>query len=159
VNRERLLREGGFIRPGWYTSDDLMRLPQREWRAFTDEHERVKELGVIELKPIHSERENVVHVLPSRGGTVESFTPELVEALDRKREVLGLERDRERHLGILVERWDRSNEPEDTPVPEIPAEIDVLWIVHAWRQGFDSYPVWVVRRGESAWRVYTSESR
>ena len=37
-----------------------------------------------------------------------------------------------------------------TPVPEIRAEIDVLRTVHAWRQGFDAYPVWVARRGEPA---------
>lgn len=72
---------------------------------------------------------------------------------------LGLERDLDRHLGVLVERWDRSNEPLDTPVPEIPAEIDVLWIVHAWRQGFDTYPVWVARRGDTAWRLYATDAR
>jgi hypothetical protein len=159
VNRERLLREGGFIRPGWYTSDDLMRLPRREWSAYTAEHERVKELGIVDLTPIHSERENVVYVLPSRADTVGSFTPELLGALEAKREVLALVPNVERHLSVLVERWDRSNEPEETPVPEIPAEIDVLWIAHAWRQGFEGYPVWVARRGESSWRVYTSKSR
>jgi hypothetical protein len=110
----------GYIRPGEYTSDDLMRLPQREWSAYSAEHACVKELGVVELKPIRSERENVVYVVPSRTELVGSFTPELLGALESKREVLRLERDLDRHLSILVERWDRSNEPEDTPVPEIP---------------------------------------
>ena len=41
-----------------------MRLPRREWGAFTAEHERAKELGVVDLTPIHSEREHVVYVLP-----------------------------------------------------------------------------------------------
>jgi len=155
VNREGLLREGGFIRPGSYTSDDLMRLPREQWGAYIAEHDRVKSLGIDDLTPIQSERENVVFVLPSRGAVIESFAPELLHALEAKREVLGLEHDLEGHLGVLVERWDRSNEPEETPVPEIPAEIDVLWIVHVWRQGFEQgYPVWVARRGETTWRVY-----
>lgn len=159
ANRERLLREGGFIRPGWYSSDDLLRLPRREWSVYTAEHERVKALGIVDLTPILSEREDVVYVIPSRTDLVLSFTPELDRALERKREVLRLERDYERHLGVLVERWDRSNDPEATPVPEIPPEIDFLWIVHAWRQAFDEYSVWVARRGETAWRVYGTDGR
>jgi hypothetical protein len=152
VNRERLLQEGGFIRPGWYTSDDLMRLPREQWGAYIAEHDRVKSLGIQHLTPIHSERENVVFVVPTRGAVIESFAPELFHALEEKREVLGLEHDLEGHLGVLVERWDRSNEPQETPVPEFPAEIDVLWIVHAWFEL--GYPVWVARRGETMWRVY-----
>jgi hypothetical protein len=152
--RERLLETGGFIRPGWYTSDDLMRLPPDRWDAYIAEHDRVKALGIEDLTPIHSARENVVYVLPSRTDLVASFSPELLGALEAKREVLGLEDERERHLGVLVERWDRSNEPEATPVPEIPAEIDMLWIVHAWRQGLERYPVWVARRGDKVWRIY-----
>jgi hypothetical protein len=64
-----------------------------------------------------------VYVLPSRADLIGSFTPELFRALEAKRKVLGLEADPERHLRVLVERWDRSNEPEDTPAPEIPAEM------------------------------------
>jgi hypothetical protein len=154
-NRERLLAEGGSIRPGHYTADDLRRLPRGEWGAYIAEHARVRELGIVDLWPIQGNREHVVYVLPTRGSVIGSFTAELLDRLEAKREVLGLEVDLERHLGVLVERWDRSNEPKETPVPEIPAEIDVLWIVHAWRQRFDDkYPVWVARRGEPAWRVY-----
>jgi hypothetical protein len=156
--RERLLADDGSIRPGYYTGEDLLRRPRDVWSAYIAEHGRLRELGIVDLKPIQSEKRNVVYVLPTRGGTVGSFTAELLERLQEKREVLGLEANLERHLGVLVERWDRSNEPEDTPVPEIPAEIDVLWIVHAWRQAFDTYPVWVARRGESAWSVYTASS-
>jgi hypothetical protein len=155
--RGRLAATDGFIRPGFYTSDELMRLPRREWSSYVAEHHRVKELGIVELKPISSERENVIRVVPSRTDTIPGFSPELLEVLEAKREVLGQETDLERHLGVLVERWDRSNEPEDTPVPEIPPEIDSLWIVHSWRQGLDQYPVWVARHGDAAWRVYPDD--
>lgn len=94
----------------------------------------MKALGIEDLTPINSESENAVYVLPSRGGIVGSFTPDLLEALEAKREVLGPE-ELERHLAVFVERWNRSNEPADTPVPEIPDEIDVLWIVHACPRG------------------------
>jgi hypothetical protein len=156
--RERLIAADGQIRPGDYTSDDLMRLPSSWWSAYTAEHKRLKELGILELKPISpTERDHVVYVAPGRTDLVETLSPDLREALEAKRQVLGLQNDLERHLGVYVERWDRSNEPEDTNVPEIPPEIDVLWIVHAWKQLFeDDYPVWVVRRGQATWRLYAA---
>lgn len=156
VNRERLLREDGFIRPGWYTFHDLQRLPTREWDPFMAEHERLKQLGIIEVKPIRATRENGVMIMVSRSAEgFGSFREELDGAMARKIGTLRREHDLERHLGVYLRRWDRSSEPEDTPVPEIAYEIDVLWVVHAWRrEAFDYPPLWVARRGETAWRVY-----
>jgi hypothetical protein len=62
--------------------------------------------------------------------------------------------DLERHLGVLVDRWGVLNESESTPLPQIPEEIDFLWVVHRWEQGYDWLPTWVARRGETTWRVH-----
>jgi len=51
--RERLLREDGQIRPGHYTSDDLLALPNDKARsAFAAEHKRLKGMGLEEVKPV-----------------------------------------------------------------------------------------------------------
>ena len=155
-SRERLLETEGFIRPGIYTDADLMRLPRSEWGSFIAEHERVRELGIVELKPTRGIRDHFVWVLPTQGGPVGPFSDELHGALEAKRETLGLEQDLERHLGVWVDRWDVSNEPAHTPAPELPPEIDVLWVVHRWRESFDEAPVWVVRRRERSWRVHAN---
>lgn len=85
-----------------------------------------------------------------------SFSRELERAVHAKVATLAREHDLERHLGVLVDHWDVSNEAEETPVPEIPTEIDVLWVVHRWKQHFEWLPVWVTRRGETTWRVYAT---
>jgi hypothetical protein len=127
VNRERLLRENGSIRPGWYTFHDLEPLPTREWQAFIAEHERLKQLGIIEVKPVRATRKHGVLVMVQRGAMgFGSFGEELDVAIAKKLATLRVETDLERHLAVLVERWDRSNEPEDTPVPELPSDIHVL---------------------------------
>ena len=157
-NRERLLRTGGFIRPGIYNEADLRRLPRREWDPYIAEHERVRQLGVVELKPFFAKQEHVVVVLPSRGAAIGSFSAELERAIDAKRRTLTLSRDLETHLGVMVDRWDVSNEPHETPAPELPPEVDVLWLVHRWAQELESSPVWVARRGDSDWRVCASSA-
>jgi hypothetical protein len=55
---------------------------------------------------------------------------------------------------FLVDRWDVLNESGATPLPQIPEEIDFLWVVHRWEQGYDWLPTWVARRGETTWRVH-----
>lgn len=154
--REEMLESDGYIRPGWYTVDDIMRRRPENRSAFIAEHQRLKGLGIVEIRPIsYSKREHAVIVLPLRGAVVGGFFTELEARVANRAPMLEAEAaDLERHLGILVHRWDVSNEPEATPVPEIPAQIDVLWVVHRWRQDFDWLPVWVARRGYPAWRVY-----
>lgn len=154
--RQRLLEADGYIRPGWYTSDDLVRLPRDRWDAYIAEHDRLKELGLEEVKPIESKREQAVYVLPFRSGLIGSFDDELRDRVGAKAGVLGEVGDLERHLGVLVHRWDVSNEPSSAAVPPMPSTIDVLWVVHRWEQGFDFRPVWVARRGDTAWRVYAT---
>lgn len=95
------------IRPGTYTLDTV---PRSQWDAYIAEHRRVKALGIVELKPVRSDREHVVYVVPIRGAFgIGSFSEELRRAAEAKAATLARERDLERHLGVLVDRWDRAS--------------------------------------------------
>lgn len=154
--REQLLREDGQIRPGAYTSDDLLRLPNDTARAaFMAEHERLKEIGLEELKPVRSAREHVVGVLPvTAWREIGGFGELLAAAVADNAAKLGEAHSFERHLAVLVDRFDASSHPALTQPPELPAEVDVLWVVRRWRHGGDFLAVWVLRRGEHEWRVH-----
>jgi hypothetical protein len=130
--RERLLGSGGSIRPGVYSSDDLLRLPRDRWSSFIAEHERLKELGLDDVTPVHADRENFIGVLPMRSGIVRGFDDELQERVNAKASVLGQAPYLQRHLAVLIYRWDVSGNPESMPVPQLPPTIDVLWVVHRW---------------------------
>jgi hypothetical protein len=155
--RERLLANGGSIRPGVYSSEELMRLPRDRWSAFIAEHERLKELGLNDVTPVHMDRENFIGVLPMRTGIVRGFDDELQERVNAKASVLGQAPDLQRHLAVLVDRWDVSGNPESMPVPELPPTIDVLWVVHRWSHERDRPEVWVTRRWRSSWNVQTPD--
>lgn len=152
--RRRLLESDGFIRPGYYSSDDLLRLPRDRWDAFIAEHNRLKEFGLEEVKPMESKREHAVHVLPYRSAMIGSFDAELRERIASKADVLGKVGELERHLAVLVHRWDVSNDPRSTPVPPLPPTVDALWVVHRWQQDLDWHPVWFAGRGQTTWRTY-----
>jgi len=155
--RDHLLESDGVIRPGIYTDADLLKLPRLQWAEFLAAHKRLEDLGIVELKPFRGKRDHFVYAIPMRAGPVGSLRSELEAAVAAKASKLRREEGLERHLGVFVRRWDVSNEVEDTPVPpELPPEIDVLWVLHGWKQDSDRHPVWVARRGETVWRVYLS---
>jgi hypothetical protein len=154
--RERLLATGGFIRPGYYTSD-LMRLPRDRWASFMAEHERLRELGLNDVTPVRSSRENFVGVLPVRGAVIRGFGVELQERVSAKADVLGEVGDLHRHLAVLVHRWDVSGDADSMPVPELPPTIDVLWVVHRWQHDRERPEIWITRRWRSSWSVYRQD--
>src|SRR5262245_16189913 len=70
---------------------------------------------------------------------LERYTADIVEAAPR-----------ERHLAVLVHRWDASTDPAQTPPPTLADRVDVLWVVVANRRPVQ---VWTVGAGEHAWRI------
>jgi hypothetical protein len=155
--REQMLASDRVIRPGYYTPEDLLRLRRDRWDAYIAEHDRLKELGLEEVKPVRGKKEHFVYVGAYASGLAGlSFDEELRTRVEAKASVLAEVEDLERHLAVLVHRWDVSNDPEDTAVPSIPPTLDVLWVVHRWKQDLGSPPVWVARRGEETWRVLAS---
>jgi hypothetical protein len=105
--------------------------------------------------PVESRRENVVAVLPTTGARrFGPFNDELAKAVADNVGKLSEVGDLERHLAILVDRFDAEGDPVATPPPALPPAIDCLWIVHRWRGPDDMLAVWLARAGDSAWRVH-----
>ncbi len=158
--RETLVARGWGIRPNHYTSDDLRRLPSdRARRAFVKRHQQVKAMGLEEVLPVESRREHVVAVLPMSGVRVfGAFTEELRRAVTDNASKLGEVRGLERHLAVLVDRFDLVPDPDLTPPPKFPRGLDCLWVVHRWRRLQDWLAVWVARRGDALWRVYGDDA-
>jgi hypothetical protein len=153
--REQMLANGTSIRPGYYTTNDLVNVPRDRLGAYIAEQKRLKELGLNSVTPIVWKRENYIGVLPGRGDIVRGFDVELRERIDAKADVLGEVGDLQRHLAVVVLRWDVSGDPESMAVPELPPTIDILWVVHRWRYERDRPEIWVARRGSSSWSVHS----
>ena len=155
--REKLLARGWGIRPNHYTSDDLRRLPSKKaQREFIERHRQVKGMGLEEVLPVESKRTNVVAVLPFSGMRVFGpFNDELAKAVGDNAKKLGEVQDLERHLAVLVDRFDLVPDSEATPPPAFPPELDCLWVVHRWHHLQDWLAVWVARPGERSWNVHT----
>lgn len=84
-NRERMLATNNQIRPGHYSASDLARLPTRAAeRRFMDEHERLKRMGLVEVKPVHAGKEHVVAVLPATGVRTVGLFDELLQTGGRR---------------------------------------------------------------------------
>ena len=154
--RERLLASNGWIRPNYYTADDLSSLPTaRRRREFVAEHERLKTMGLEEVKPVRAKKEHVVAVLPLSGvRAIGSFSTELEGALSDNEAKLGEVGDLERHLAVLVERFDALSDPTLTPLPALPPTIDCLWVVHRWLDEDDRHTTWLGRRNATGWKVH-----
>lgn len=127
--REKLLARGWGIRPNPYTSDDLLRLPSRKaQRKFIERHREVKAMGLEEVKPVESKLANVVAVLPFSGTRVFGpFNDELALAVGDNAKKLGYAQGLERHLAVLVDRFDLLPDPDTTPPPTFPPVLDCLW--------------------------------
>jgi hypothetical protein len=154
----KLIRYRYPFRPGQYTHRDLMGFnTDRGRRAFVEMHRRLKDKGLVEVERWRSRRQNFVGILPMTGARIiGGFSHPLKVAIDDNTEKLGNVRDHEHHLAVLVGRFDASTYPELTPVPAPPNEIDVLWIVtRYWSDGAPT-GVWLARREDSAWTLYTA---
>ena len=134
VVREESVRPAReYRRLGRYTSEDLTALPSDEARAqFVKNERRRRELGIVEVNRVKApSRPHVIGVLPMTGmRTIGSFADWLQDAIDDNAAKLGEVEGHERHLGVLVVRFDASTFPTETPVPALPPEIETLWIVH-----------------------------
>jgi len=157
-NRERMLATNDQIRPSHYTASDLARLPTRNAeRRFMNEHERLKRMGLEEVKPIRAGREHVIAVLPITDvRSIGPFDDLLQQAVDDNAAKLGEAVGYERHLAVYVLRFDASTSPDLTAPPRFPPEIDVVWVVHRYRDETERHTVWVARRADPEWRVHPS---
>lgn len=136
---------------GW---EDLARLPSDEARArFVARERRLRDAGIAEVSRIpEPTREHAVWVLPTTDvRIIGSFADWLQATIDDNAAKLAEAEGDEHHLGVLVLRFDASTFPEETPVPDLPGGVDVLWVVHVW--GARHAAVWRARRGEKSWAI------
>lgn len=76
------------------------------------------------------------------------ITPKLEKALNDNCKKLGLAHGYERHLAVDL-LAQRASDPSSSPVPILPPEIDVLWVVNRWSIGQNTDPmVWWTTRAE-----------
>lgn len=146
-----LIRQGEAIRPGDYDAAELLERDEAEARRVVELHRELEQLGLINLEPLKGETGNFVAVLSFGGGTVVSgFDLALREVVRSNSRKLDQARPRRTHLAVDVARFDASRYPHQTPPPELPPEIDMLWIIH--RYGPTNLPgVWSLSRGEEEW--------
>jgi hypothetical protein len=155
--RVELLRTGRDIWLGHYTADDLLAFgresKQREFMAL---HERLRSMGLVSIKPVEGEADLLIAVLPVTSvREVVGFGRFLEAVVEDNAGKLGeTGPEYEHHLGVIVDRFDASDFPHLTPPPELPAEIEILWIVHRWRHASDSRLAWKLARGDDDWTVY-----
>lgn len=148
-----LMRTKASIRPGEYGLSDLEGKPHDEAKAFVEKHGHLTRLGLAELR-LQGDDSNVVDVAAFSAAEPEirGFSDRLTSLLADNIGKLGEAGDRERHLAAIVYDFHASRQPDRTPIPPLPTDLDYLWIIHTWpiRQGHPE--VWVGRRGDAQWR-------
>jgi hypothetical protein len=69
--------------------------------------------------------------------------------IDKLREA----RPRQTHLVVTLERSDVSADPADTPPPQLPEGIDVLWLLPGYYNAKWTYRVWRTIAGDQRWHL------
>jgi hypothetical protein len=115
-------------------------------------------MGLDELLPHQWKEANFVGVLPMTGvRIIGGFGQYLSETIAGNAAKLGEASGHERHLAVLIDRFDAAPDPSLTQVPEMPPELDCLWVVHRWRTDADQLSAWVARSGDQEWRIHASK--
>lgn len=86
-------------------------------------------------------------------GSVEGFGTLLRERIEVKREALAESRPRETHLAVWTSRTDISADPADTPPPQLPSEVDTLWVVLGYYTAKWDHRLWRTNRHDQRWQL------
>lgn len=152
-----LMRAGESFRPGEYTSDELMALGSLERDVFLSRHRRFKALGLVEIENVGSEN-GVRCIAFGSGSEISGFSDRLALEVARNATKLGQAAPRESHLAVLSYDLLASRLPTKTAPPELPSQVDYLWVIHSWPETPGLVEVWLAARGESSWRRAQVES-
>jgi hypothetical protein len=115
----------------------------------------VRELGITSIRPIESSDDPVATVLPITSvRAILGFSQQLDRAVSDNVKKVGEALGLAHHLGVLVDRFDASAFADLTPVPDLPTEVDVLWVLHKWRHSEERLQTWVGRRDAQAWTFF-----
>lgn len=144
----RLMETGDEFEPS-YSSDALLAMVPEAVEAFLDRHRSLRRLGLSMLRK-RASHDTVQVLLAGAGFRIEGFSSDLQDIVDRKASTLREARPYQTHLAVLVVRWDFSDASEETRPPVLPADIDVLWVVHPAR-GEEPVRLWRLDRGAQRW--------
>lgn len=148
-----LMRAGLSLRPGEYSSDELLALDDDGRDLFLARHRRLKGLGLVEIEKVGAE-DGVRCIAFGVGGEISGFSDRLAIEVGRNVAKLREAAPREGHLAVLSYDFQASRLPEKTEPPELPIGVDFLWVIHSWPQTPGLVEVWVATRGQSTWRRF-----
>lgn len=152
----RLMRTKTSIRPGDYSSDELLTMPRHEAQAFVRAHRELARLGLGELQFRGDEKnEMTVFAFTGEGGPLRDLTGDLTARIDDNLSKLREVDQREAHLAVLVYDVQLSRRAERTPVPAFPDDLSFLWVIHTWPNDQPKPEVWVAGPRDAAWRRAT----
>lgn len=145
----RLVRAGTAIRPGDYTSADLMAADDPQ--GLTAQHEQLRAEGVVALDRWSAPGFRLA--LGSHGRGIDGFRDLLEAEIHANEGKLAKCRPRETHLAIDVFRFDASTTPSETSPPALPEPVDHLWVLFRWEGAVEQRQVWHLQRGEAVWEL------
>lgn len=142
-----LMRNGTAIRPGDYTSDDIMSADDPH--GLIASHERLRAQGIVALDRWQTPGFRMA--LGSHGRGIEGFRDLLEGEVAANQDKLERCRPRQTHLAVDVIRFDASTMPGRTDPPGLPDSVDHLWVLFGWQGAVAVRQVWHVERGSSSW--------
>ena len=148
---ELIRRENGTTAPARYSASEAPSDASDETLHLLVE---MLELGFVSALRLPSVGSGMVTVFPPighDGPNSPGFGTLLRDAIACNRVKLGDCRPRETHLVVTLDRPDVSASPLDTPVPQLPSEVDVLWIVLGYYNAKWTYRVWQATRAQDGW--------
>lgn len=141
------IRQGREIRPGHYTSDDLMATDDPA--GLISEHDRLRARGLVALE--RWDHAGFFLGMGSSGRGVGGFGDLLAAEIGANADKLDKCRPRQTHLAVDVLRFDASTMPDRTPPPDLPAAVDHLWLTFGWKGAATVLSIWYMARGAPAW--------
>lgn len=146
-----LMKKGESIRPGEYSSDDLLARNPDQRRAFVDEHTRLRRMGLVDVENVSINDHGVRCLAFGSAGEVAGFGNRLGMEISKNADKLNEARPRETHLAVISYDFRASRMAEKTPPPLLPEELDFLWVIHSWPQTSGLVEVWVGQRAKANW--------
>ena len=109
-------------------------------------------LNKVDVEPSEHPTVAIATWSSTRAGLISGFGPELERAVAENRAKLAAATGYERHLAVDIVGL-RASDSSQTYTPELPDEIDYLWVTRRWISSVPTSPVVWVTDGEGTWKV------
>lgn len=146
-----ILRGGESIRPGTYSSADLLAMSSDSRKAFIAKHVELRALHVIDVVKLGNEHDGVAYMAMSGRSGFQGLGDHLERAVNENVSKLREARPRETHLAIVVHDYHVSRDPQESQLLALPPELDCLWIIHSWPADDGRLLIWRHVRDGDGW--------